>query len=356
MRPSERRRDLQIAGREIGPGNPCFVIAEAGVNHNGDPALARRLVDAAADAGADAVKFQTFRAEGLASPSAPKAEYQTRATGASESQLDMLRRLELSREAHAGLMARCRDRGVVFLSTPFEEESADFLESLGVAAFKVPSGEVTNLPFLAHVARKGRPVILSTGMSTLEEVGAAVRCLRESGDPPLVLLHCVSRYPADPRDANLRAMATMSEAFEVPVGYSDHTAGLEVAFAAAALGAAVLEKHFTLDRALPGPDHAASLEPGELASLVRGIRLVESALGHGRKEPVLAEAETAAVARKSLVAVRDLPVGAILTRDALAVLRPGTGLAPARLEELLGRKLRREVREGVPLREEDLET
>jgi sialic acid synthase SpsE len=301
------------------------------------------------------VKFQTFRADRLASASAPKAEYQARATGSGESQLEMLRRLELARETHVELLGRCRERGLVFLSTPFEEESADFLESLGVAAFKVPSGEVTNLPFLAHLARKGRPIILSTGMATLDEVSGAVRCLRENGDPALALLHCVSRYPAEPRDANLRAMRTMADAFGVPVGYSDHTPGLEVALAAAALGAAVIEKHFTLDRSLPGPDHAASLEPGELAALVRGVRTVESALGHGRKEPVPAEAETAAVARKSLVALVDLPAGTVLDASVVGPRRPGTGLSPALAPQLVGRRTRSAIRAGTPITWEMLE-
>ena len=340
---------LVIAGRRIGPGEPCFIIAEAGVNHNGDLALAKRLIEAAAEAGADAVKFQTFRGERLVSPTARKAAYQMAATGAEESQLDMIQRLELPPEAFGELKRHCEARGALFLSTPFDAESADLLEALGVAAFKIPSGELTNPALLSHVGRKGKPVILSTGMATLDEVRAAVDTLRRAGARELAVLHCVSSYPADPADANLRAMATLAEAFHVPVGYSDHTPGIEVALAAAALGACVIEKHVTLDRTLPGPDHRASLEPGEFAALVRGVRTVESALGDGRKRPAPSEADTAAVARRSLVAARDVPVGATLTEDALAVLRPGTGLSPALRDQVLGRTATRRIPAGTPL-------
>ena len=340
---------MMIAGRWVGPGHPCFIIAEAGVNHNGDLALAKRLIEEAAKAGADAVKFQTFRGERLVSPTAWKAAYQTAATGAHESQLDMIRRLELSAGAFGELKRHCKACGALFLSTPFDEESADLLEDLGVSAFKIPSGEVTNSPLLAHVGRKGKPVILSTGMSTLEEVRAAVDTLRQAGAQDVVVLHCVSSYPADPADANLRAMATLAEAFHVPVGYSDHTPGIEVALAAVALGACVIEKHVTLDRTLPGPDHRASIEPGELVALIRGVRIVQSALGDGRKQPVPSEADTAAVARRSLVAIRDVPVGATLTDDVLAVLRPGTGLSPALRARVVGRIAKMHIPAGTPL-------
>jgi N-acetylneuraminate synthase/N,N'-diacetyllegionaminate synthase len=335
-----------VAGRRIGPGASCLVIAEAGVNHNGDLALAHRLVDIAAEAGADAVKFQTFRTDRLVTADAPKAAYQEVATGGDESQRDMLRRLELSAEAHGELAAHCARRDLLFLSTPFEEESADFLERLGVPAFKVPSGELTNLPFLRHLATKGRPLIVSTGMATLEEVGAAVDAVRNAGAPPLALLHCVSAYPAVAADSNLRAMDTLARTFGVPVGWSDHTLGIEVALAAVALGAAILEKHFTLDRTLPGPDHRASLEPGELAALVTQVRRVESALGDGRKVPTAAETDTARVARKSLVAARDLAPGTRLGPDDVAVRRPGTGISPAHLDQVLGRRLVRAVPVG----------
>lgn len=340
---------VSIAGRPIGPEHPCLVIAEAGVNHNGDLDLARRLVDMAAEAGADAVKFQTFKAERLVTSGAQKAEYQRRHTSATESQFDMLRRLELTSDAHRELQARCRARNVLFLSTPFDEDSADFLESLDVPAFKIPSGEITNLSFVAHVARKRRPMIVSTGMAYLHEVEAAVRTIRETGNSDIVLLHCVSNYPAAPGDANLRAMHTMAATFGLPVGYSDHTEGIEVALAAAVLGACVVEKHLTLDRALPGPDHQASLEPGEMKAMVRGIRIVQEALGHGRKEPAASEAAIAQVARRSLVAARDLVAGTMLAEGDIAVRRPGTGLPPARRADLVGRAVRVDVKAGTPL-------
>ena len=336
--------EFHIGERRIGSSQPCFILAEAGVNHNGHVSLAMKMVDAAADAGADAVKFQTFKADRLASPEAPKADYQVKATGGGESQLEMLRGLELSEKAHWKILAHARERGILMLSTPFDAESADFLDRLGVAAFKIGSGEITNLPLLAHVAAKGKPLILSTGMSYLAEVEEAVRTVRDAGARGLVLLHCVSNYPADPRDVNLRAMRTMADAFGAPVGYSDHTVGNEVALAAVALGACVIEKHFTLDRSMPGPDHKASLEPAELASLVRSIRVVEQALGHGRKEPTAAEADTARVARKSIIMARDAQAGTVLTEDMLAIKRPGTGLPPAMLKDVVGRTLRQDVK------------
>jgi len=342
-------KPLRIGDRSIGPGQPCFLIAEAGVNHNGSLDLALALVDAAAAAGAQAVKFQTFRAERLATPGAPLAAYQRRASRVGESQQDLLRHLELSEEAHRALMARCQQRGILFLSSPFDEESADFLEQLGVAAFKIPSGEINNLAFLAHVAGKGKPLIVSTGMSYLGEVEDAVRTIRSNSDRGFVLLHCVSNYPAAAEDVNLRAMQTMASAFGAPVGYSDHTLGVEIPLAAVALGACVVEKHFTLDRSLPGPDHQASADPQELASLVRGIRLVEAALGHGRKEPTPREAETAATVRKSFTAARDIPHGSILTNEMIVLKRPGTGLPPASRSYLIGRRAKVDISAGTLL-------
>lgn len=333
----------------VGEGHPCFFIAEAGVNHNGDLELARRLVDIAREAGADAVKFQTFQAERVVIRDAPKAEYQKETTGAHESQFEMLRRLQLSEEAHRELLRYCREKNILFLSTPFDEESADFLDELKVPAFKIGSGEVTHLSFLEHVARKGKPVILSTGMSDLNDVESAVRVLRAAGCDQMVLLHCVSSYPADPAQANLRAMQTLAAAFQVPVGYSDHTPGIEVALAAAALGACVIEKHFTLDHHLEGPDHRFSLEPEELRLLVKGIRVVEASLGHGRKEPAVGEMSTAAVARKSLVAARDIAKGTVLTEKLVAIKRPGTGLPPALRSRFMGRAVRRAVPAGTLL-------
>lgn len=339
---------LHFGNRLIGQGHPCFVIAEAGVNHNGRLDLARKLIDAAVDAGADAVKFQTFRSSELVTVSAPKAAYQLRNTAGDESQQTMLRRLELGADAHRELMSYAAERKVMFLSTPFDEPSADLLEALNVPAFKISSGEVTNLPFLEYLGRKRRPLLLSTGMSTLAEVEAAVAAVRVAdASSPLALLHCVSNYPASPEAANLRAMDTMRTAFGLTVGYSDHTLGVEVALAAVALGANILEKHLTLDRSLPGPDHAASLEPGDFQVLMHGVRAVESALGHGRKEPAPEEADTARVARKSLVAARDLRAGETLTMEAIAIRRPGTGLPPSQRGVLMGRRLKVPVAAGT---------
>ena len=323
----------------------CFIIAEAGVNHNGDLALAKQLVSAAATAGADAVKFQSFHAAEVAAPSAHQAVYQQSRSKAS-SQVDMLRRLELDREAHVLLLEQCIDEGVEFLSTPFDRPSADLLVELGVPMIKIGSGELTNLPFLDYVARLGRPMILSTGMATLAEVDEAVSTIEAAGLKDLILLHCVSNYPAKPADVNLRAMGTMSSAWGYPVGYSDHTTGNEVALAAVALGAAVIEKHFTLDCLLPGPDHQASIEPREFKRLVEGIRRVEAALGDGRKVPASSEQEIADVARRSLVAATDIPCGeTVLSRD-VAILRPGTGLPPRMLPFIVGKTARVDIAKG----------
>ncbi|WP_316977872.1 N-acetylneuraminate synthase [Shumkonia mesophila] len=340
---------IAIADRPVGEGAPCFVIAEAGVNHNGQPALAHALIEAAAAAKADAVKFQTFKADRLALASAPKAAYQKRNEPGEESQLAMLRRLELPDDVVGELAVHCRERGILFLSSPFDEESADFLDTLGMAAFKVPSGELTNAPFLRHLAGKGKPLIVSTGMADMAEVKAAVDTIRAAGAPPLALLHCVSAYPADPADCNLGAMAALARAFGVPIGWSDHTTGIDVAIAAVALGATIVEKHFTTDRALPGPDHRASLEPSELAALMTAVRRVESALGSGVKRPAASEADTAGVARKSLVAVRDLAAGTVIAAADLAARRPGTGLPPSRQGDLLGRRLKVDVAAGEQL-------
>lgn len=319
---------------------PVFIIAEAGVNHNGSLDLALKLVDAAKESGADAVKFQTFQAELLATRSAHKAAYQERMTSDSESQFDMLRRLELDAAAHQEIRQHCRKVGIQFMSSPFDEQSADLLESLDVPIFKVPSGEITNLPFLEHLARKGRPLIVSTGMSTLAEVEEAVRVVQAAGATQLTLLHCVTEYPAPYDQINLRAMQTLKTAFGLPVGYSDHTPGIEIAIAATALGAEVIEKHFTLDRSLSGPDHAASLEPAELAGMVRSIRHVEAALGNGIKTPAPCELTNMSVARKSVVAARELCAGHQLASGDLVIKRPGNGISPSLLPALIGRTLR----------------
>jgi N,N'-diacetyllegionaminate synthase len=338
---------IEVSNHIIGAGHPCFIIAEAGVNHNGDADVARQLIDAAVQAGADAVKFQTFNAEQLVERDAPKPNYQLQTTSADESQLEMLRRLQLAPEAHRVLLKHCRAKNIVFLSTPFDEASADMLDDLGVPAFKIPSGEITNLSFLSYIARKQKPLIVSTGMAYLGEVETAVRYIEQAGNDQIALLHCVSNYPANPADINLRAMYTLATAFNLPIGYSDHTLGIEVALAAVALGACVIEKHLTLDRKQPGPDHHASLEPAELGALVHGIRIVEAALGNGRKEPAASEANTAAVARKSLIAARDIPAGAMLTEELIALKRPGTGLPPAKRELLIGRTARVTIPAGT---------
>ncbi len=345
---------VMVGGRGIGPGHRCLVIAEAGVNHNGSAELAHRLVDAAAEAGADAVKFQTFDPDQVVAGDAPKADYQIANTGGHESQRDMLRRLVLGRRDFEVLYRHAEDRGLLFLSTPFDDASADFLEELGVAAFKVPSGEVTNLPFLARLAAKGRPLLLSTGMSRLTEVSEAVETVRAHGGPPMALFHCVTNYPAEPADCNLRAMETMRRAFRMPVGWSDHTRGLSVSLGAVAAGAEVLEKHFTLDRTLPGPDHAASLEPAELRDLIASCRSIEAARGTGRKVPAESEANNAALVRRSLHAARELLPGEVLSADDLIALRPGTGIPPGARAGLLGRTVRARVRRGEMLSEDHL--
>ena len=317
----------------------CLIIAEAGVNHNGDLALAKRLVDIAAKAGADLVKFQTFSAGRLATQNAPKADYQTRTTDQAQSQLAMLRQLELSEAMHETLIAHCRARGIGFFSTGFDIPSLDFLASLGAERFKIPSGEITNLPYLRHVGAFGKPLIISTGMATLGEIEAALDAVEAAGTPRarITVLHCNTEYPTPMGDVNLRAMVTIREAFGVAVGYSDHTPGIEVPIAAVALGATVIEKHLTLDRNLPGPDHKASLEPDEFAAMVRAIRNIEQALGDGIKRPSPSEAKNKPIARKSLVAARPIQVGEPFTPENVTAKRPGTGISPMRWDEVMGR-------------------
>jgi N,N'-diacetyllegionaminate synthase len=346
-------KTLSIGPYTIG-ARRCFVIAEAGVNHNGSIENAHALVDVAADAGADAVKFQIFTPERLVSVSAPKAEYQIASTGGTESQLEMLEQLTLTQAGFAELSEHSAERGIVFLCTAFDEENADFLTDLGVVAFKVPSGEITNHPFLAHLARKGKPLLVSTGMSTLAEVRDAVDVIGKHGSPPFGLFHCVSQYPAPVDECNLNAMATMRDAFGVPVGWSDHTLGIGVSVAAVAAGADLIEKHFTVSRDLPGPDHAASLEPAELTQLVKEIREVEAALGGGEKVPASSETSNIRLVRRSLHASRRLPSGHVLEASDCIALRPATGISPTKLEELLGRRVTRDIEKGQLLEFRDL--
>jgi N,N'-diacetyllegionaminate synthase len=327
----------------VKPSRKIFIIAEAGVNHNGSLELAIDLVDAAKKAGADAVKFQTFRADKIVTRKAGKAAYQKKHTPRGETQYEMLKRLELSREDHRELLDQCRRRKVAFMSSPFDQESADFLGELGLERFKVGSGEITNLPLLRHVAAKGRPVILSTGMSSLGEVEQAVETLRAAGCSDITLMHCTTQYPAPPEEVNLKAMFTMRAAFQVPVGYSDHTPGIEIPIAAAALGAEVLEKHFTLDKGLEGPDHKASLDPTEFQAMVRAVRTVEMALGDGVKRLAPSELPNRDVARKSVVAARPIKRGQRLTMGRLTIKRPGHGVQPADLEKVIGRAVNRDV-------------
>jgi N-acetylneuraminate synthase len=335
----------------IGEGR-CFVIAEAGVNHNGDVGLAKELVDAAAAAGADAVKFQTWRTEKVVAAGAPLAAYQ--ATGSDDDQFALLKKLELGDDAFVEIAAHAAERGILFLSTPDDEESADFLAELDVPLFKIGSAEVTNLPYLRYVGEKGKPLILSTGMANLAEVERAVEALEEAGVRDLALLHCVSSYPSDPRDSNLRAMATMRAAFGYPVGFSDHTLGSEVALAAAALGACILEKHLTLSVDLEGPDHQASLEPDEFAGLISAVRLVEGALGDGRKRPTAAEAETKLVVRRRVLAGKGIAAGTQLTDADLVLRRAGVGAFAEELPTLVGRVLTRDVAAGGPITRDDV--
>lgn len=320
-------------------GNRVLVVAEAGVNHNGDITLAERLIDAAAAAGADFVKFQTFTAKRLVTQTAKKAAYQQEATGASETQFDMLRRLELDHATHLHLSSYCVSKGIRFLSTAFDELSVDFLVTIGIPLLKVPSGELTNLPFLRHVASQKLPVILSTGMATQNEVGQTLKALEKAGlaRSQVTVLHCTTDYPTAMDDVNLNAMLTIRKTFGVEVGYSDHTLGIEVAIAAVALGATLVEKHFTLDKGMPGPDHRASLEPAELKAMVSAIRNVEAALGDGTKAPRPVEERNKLVARKSIVASTPIKKGDLFSAANLCAKRPGTGVSPMRWDEYIGR-------------------
>lgn len=328
-----------------------LIIAEAGVNHNGDMDMAIALIDAAADAGADLVKFQTFSAERLVTRTAPKAGYQAQATGSDEGQFEMLKRLELSPAMHRTLIAHCKQRGIGFFSTAFDADSVDLLVELGQTLFKIPSGEITNLPYLRQIARHAQEVILSTGMATLADIDDALAALEAAGisRQQMTVLHCTTEYPTPMAEVNLRAMNTIADAFGVKPGYSDHTQGIEVAIAAVALGARVIEKHFTLDRSLPGPDHQASLEPQELKAMVSAIRHIETALGDGIKRPTASESRNRGVARKSIVAAVPIRAGETLRAEMLTVKRPGGGISPMRWDEVIGRSARRDYQPDEPI-------
>lgn len=321
-----------------------YIIAEAGVNHNGSFSMACRLVDAAKTAGADCVKFQTFKSKNLVSRSAQKAEYQRATTGES-SQQDMLSKLELSFDEFQALKQYCDDRRIQFLSSPFDFESIEFLDSMDLPFWKIPSGEITNLPYLIALAKTGKPVIMSTGMCDMNEIQTAIQVLRQFGTQDIKLLHCNTEYPTPFEDVNLRAMQTMRNKFELEVGYSDHTRGIEVPVAAVALGATIIEKHFTLDRTMEGPDHKASLEPGELTAMVSSIRHIEAALGTGEKIPSLSEKKNIVVARKSIVAKKAIHKGEFFDEENLTVKRPGAGISPMAWFNVIGKAAPRDFKE-----------
>ena len=327
--------------------NKVFIIAEAGVNHNGDINLAKKLIDEAVKAGADAVKFQTFKAENLVSKNAKKADYQVENTGNNESQYEMIKKLELSFDDFIELKKYCDEKGIMFLSTPFDDESIEFLNNLGIEIFKIPSGEITNLPYLRKIGKLEKKVILSTGMADLGEIEDALDVLINSGTKKenITVLHANTEYPTPFEDVNLKAMQTISCAFDVDVGYSDHTMGIEVPIAAVAMGAKVIEKHFTLDRNLEGPDHRASLEPDELKAMVSTIRNIEKALGNGIKKPSKSEKKNIEVARKSIVAKRDIKKGEKFSEENLTVKRPGNGISPMRWDEIIGKVANRDYKE-----------
>lgn len=313
-----------------------FIIAEAGVNHNGNLEIAKKLVDVAADAGVDAVKFQTFKAENIVCKNAAKADYQKATTNAEQSQFEMLKKLELTETMHNQLIEYCRKKNILFLSTPFDLESVDFLEQLGMEIMKIPSGEITNYPYLRKVALTGKKIILSTGMSDLEEVKAAIKVLKEYGSKDIVVLHCNTEYPTPYADVNLNAMLVLRNELGIEIGYSDHTQGIEIPIAAVAMGAKIIEKHFTLDKTMDGPDHKASLEPHELKEMVSAIRNVEAALGDGVKVPSVSEQKNIAIARKSIVAKCRIEKGEIFTEENLTAKRPGTGISPMRWNDIIG--------------------
>ncbi|UJF25327.1 N-acetylneuraminate synthase [Suttonella sp. R2A3] len=324
-----------------------FIIAEAGVNHNGNLELAKKLIDAAAGSGADAVKFQTFKTELCISKNTEKADYQKQTTGSEESQFDMIKKLELSEAMHHELIAYCQEKNIEFLSTPFDHDSINFLNTLGLQTFKIPSGEITNLPYLRHIGRLKKQVILSTGMANLGEIETALDVLIESGTSKnnITILHANTEYPTPMQDVNLKAMVTIGKAFDVAYGYSDHTRGIEVPIAAVALGAKVIEKHFTLDKTMEGPDHKASLEPDELKAMVTAIRNIEIALGSSMKKPSPSESKNKPIVRKSLVAKTAINKGDTFTEENLCIKRPGTGINPMCWDEILGTAALRDYQE-----------
>jgi N-acetylneuraminate synthase/N,N'-diacetyllegionaminate synthase len=336
-------KKIRIDGRLLGVGEPTFIVAEIGVNHNGSVHMARKLIDAAKDAGADSVKFQSFKTERIVTKYAEKAVYQKETTDPKKSQYSMLKRLELGNAEMEELHRYAKKRNIIFLSSAFDEESVDLLDSLDVPAFKVASGEITNLPLLRYMAEKKRPMILSTGLSTLDEIEEALAVITEEGVEDIILLHCVTSYPAKEEEANLKVMDLLRRQFGFPVGFSDHTLGITVPIAAAALGAVLIEKHFTLDRTLPGPDHRASLEPTEFKEMVKDIRGVERALGDGVKRLTANEEEIKKAARRSIVAKIRIRKGIIIRENMVDFKRPGTGLEPKNLCRIVGRRTKKDI-------------
>jgi N,N'-diacetyllegionaminate synthase len=337
-----RKKTIEIGDKNIGDGHACFIIAEAGVNHNGRLIRAKKLVDAAVAAGADAVKFQTFKAEGVVTDKASIAPYARKNIRENPTQLQMIKRYELPYKEFKELKVYCDKKKILFLSTPHSFDAIDFLEDL-VPAYKFGSGDLTNIPALQYAARKHKPIILGTGMATLDEVRMAIRAIHDSGNHQVIALHCTTNYPCPLNEVNLRAMLTMQNTLNCQVGYSDHTVGITVPIVAVSLGAVLIEKHFTLDKTLPGPDHVASLEPKELAQMVTAIRDINTILGSYGKKPTRSEKELMKLVRKSIVADQDIRKGVILRRDMLGIKRPGTGLSPAYLQQLLGKKTKKSI-------------
>ena len=347
-------KTLCIEQKNIGPGHPVFIIAEAGVNHNGDIELAKQLVSKAKECGADCIKFQTFKAERVVTEDAPKASYQLKTTDEQESQIEMLRKLEMPPASYKEIIEHCRVQDIIFLSTPYNVEDVDFLDELGVPAFKLASIHITEHYFIQYVAKKGKPIILSTGMATLGEVDEAVRTLRETGNDQFILLQCTTNYPSRLEDANLLAMTTMCDAFDVLVGYSDHTQDDTACISSVALGAKVIEKHFTLDKALPGPDQSSSADPLEFMRLVINIRNAEKVLGSAIKKPCEIEKRNAIGMRRSIVAKKNISKGAVISAEMLTFKRPATGLAPRFFLDVVGHKARRNILVDALIRWSDI--
>jgi len=345
---------IKIGNQFVGEDLPCYIIAEAGVNHNGSLEHAKKLIDKAVNAGADAIKFQTFKAENIASVYADKADYQKEVTSTDETQFEMLKKLELSETDFIELADYCAKKHITFLSSPFDHDSVDLLEKCNIQAYKIPSGELTNHPLLKKIAKTNKPVILSTGMSYLIEVQETVELLINNGCSSIALLHCTTSYPTPPEDVNLKAMQTLSHHLNLPVGYSDHTKGINIALAAVAIGGCIIEKHFTLDRNLPGPDHKASLEPDELKEMIRIIRENELAMGDGIKRPTHNEKKIMKIARKSIIAKIDLNEGEIINKRSIEVKRPGTGISPVNYDNVIGREIIRKVKKDMPITWEDV--